>query len=54
MFCLHVYLYTTCVPGARGGQKKASDPLELDYRRLRVALWMLAWNLGPLKEQPLS
>jgi hypothetical protein len=29
-FCLHVFLCTTRVPGAHGGQKRASDPLELE------------------------
>lgn len=29
MFCLHAYLSMTCVPGARGSQKTASDPLEM-------------------------
>lgn len=33
-------MYTTCVPGALGGQKGALDPLELE-------LWMVV-NLGPL------
>lgn len=28
-FVLHVYLYTTCVPGAHGGQKRVMDPLGL-------------------------
>lgn len=29
-FCLQIYLGTTCVPGACGGQKKALDLLELE------------------------
>jgi hypothetical protein len=30
VFCLHVYLYTICILGISGGQKKASDSLELE------------------------
>lgn len=30
LFSLHVYLYLTCVPGADGGQKRASGPLKLE------------------------
>lgn len=26
MFCLDVYLYTACVPGACGGRERVSDP----------------------------
>lgn len=29
---LYVYMSTTCVPGAGGRQKRASDPLELESR----------------------
>lgn len=28
LFCLNIYLFSTCVPGPCGGQKRASDPLE--------------------------
>lgn len=30
LFCLCVHLCTTSMLGAHGGQKKASDPLELE------------------------
>lgn len=29
---LYVRVYTTCVPGTHGGQKAASNPLELELR----------------------
>lgn len=29
--CLHVCLFTTYVSGTRGGQKRTSDPLRLDF-----------------------
>ena len=32
MISLHVYMYTKCVPSALRGQKRASDPLELELR----------------------
>jgi hypothetical protein len=33
VFCSHVCLYTTCMPGAHGGKTRTSDTLELE-------LWM--------------
>lgn len=30
MFCLDLYIRTTRVPGASGGQKRALDPVELE------------------------
>jgi hypothetical protein len=33
VFCLHVSLCTMCMPGACGGQKRASD-LELELQRV--------------------
>ena len=32
MFCLHVCLCITCMPGAHRGQKRASDSLELELQ----------------------
>lgn len=34
MFYLHLRLYTLCVLGALGGQKSASDPLELELNMI--------------------
>ena len=34
MFCLHMFMHTTCVIGALKAKKKASDLLELE-------LWMV-------------
>jgi hypothetical protein len=34
VFCLHVYLCTSCMPGTFGVQKRASDPLELEVQFL--------------------
>lgn len=31
---MHVYLCTTRVPGAHGGKKKASDPLEMELQTI--------------------
>lgn len=41
-FCLHVCLYSACMPGAQGDQKRASIPWNWSYR------WLLAttWELG--------
>lgn len=36
MFCLHVCLCTTCVPGAQESQKRALVLLELSYKCLRT------------------
>lgn len=30
VFCLHVCMYTICVPGAQGHQKKVLGPQELE------------------------
>lgn len=30
VFCLHVGMYTVCVPGAHGEQMKAFNPLGLE------------------------
>jgi hypothetical protein len=32
LFCLHVCLCTTCMPCACRGQKRASDPLEVELK----------------------
>lgn len=32
MCVLPACMYTTCMPGARGGQKRMSDPLELELQ----------------------
>lgn len=31
--CLLVFLYTTCMPGVGGGQKKVSDSLKLELMK---------------------
>ena len=41
MFCLHVCLCPTCMPGACGGQRRASDAPELEFRQLWAARWAL-------------
>lgn len=43
MFCQQVYLCTMCVPGVHGGQRKASDPLELELEEVTVSylVWVL-------------
>lgn len=32
MHCLRTYLFATCVPGARGDEKRALDPLDLGFQ----------------------
>lgn len=46
LFSLHVYLYLTCVPGAAGGQKRASGPLKLElFYYLNSSVWLcLMWD----------
>ena len=44
MFCLHVCLCTTCMPGTHRGQRRVSYPVERE--------WVLGIEPGPLKEQP--
>lgn len=39
--CVHVCVYTTCIPGTRRGQKKVADPLAL---KLEVSVHRL---VGP-------
>ena len=36
MFCLHVCLCTTCMPGAHRGQKNVMDPLGPELWVLRI------------------
>lgn len=51
VFCLHLYMCATWVPGAWGGQMKALDPLPGLTYRLRTNMWVLGLNLVPLKKQ---
>lgn len=48
LFSLHVYLYLTCVPGAAGGQKRASGPFKLELLYyLTSSVWLfLMWDRG--------
>lgn len=32
MFCLHVYMWVVCLPGAKGGWKRASDLVKLELQ----------------------
>lgn len=38
VFCLHIFLCTTCEPGAQGGQKR--DSLKMEFQT-GAAMWML-------------
>ena len=49
MFCLHVFSYTTCVQDVHGGQKKVSDPLELELIGCEPLCGCCELNLSPLK-----
>lgn len=51
VFCLHLHMCATCVPGAWGGQMKALDPMPGLTYRLCTIMWVLGLNLGPLKKQ---
>lgn len=44
MFCLHVCICTTCVSGASRGQKRVSDPVELELQML------LSYHVGSGKQ----
>lgn len=48
--CLHVYVCTMCVPDAHGDQKRALDPLELDYSSCEPTCGSWEPNLGTLEE----
>ena len=39
--CLNIRVYTTCVPGALGGQKRVLDPWDLSCRQVQEDIWML-------------
>lgn len=43
---------TALVRHARTGQEMVSDALEVDFRPIGVAKWMLGTNPGPLPERP--
>ena len=45
MFCLHVCVCTTCVPGAQGGPKGVSDPLKLEIQMSVAAVWVLGTQI---------
>lgn len=52
VFCLHVCICTTCVPGASSGQKRVSDPVELELQMLvSYHVGSGKQNLGPLYKQ---
>lgn len=40
-----------CVSGATGGQKRATNPLELEFRRLRSPCGCWETNSGSLQKQ---
>lgn len=50
VFFLKLYLCTICIPGSWEGQKRISDPQELEV--FPWGCW--EWKQGPLKEQPVS
>ena len=50
--CLHVYLCTVYMPGAFRGQKRASDPLELELTVVVSHYGCWESNPDPLQEQP--
>lgn len=33
MFCLHACMCATCMPAARGSQKSALDPLDMELQK---------------------
>ena len=37
----HMSVHCVCVPGAQGGQKMVSDPLELKLQMLGTIIWVL-------------
>lgn len=53
MFHLNVYVCTTCMPAACGGQNRVLDPRELELQMVgsKPLSGSLELNLGPLQEQ---
>lgn len=47
MFCMHMCPCTPCIPGAHEGQKRVTEPLELE---LQTAV---SHHMGPLDGQPM-
>jgi hypothetical protein len=56
MDVLHDCLFTKCMLGACGGEKRVSDPqeLELVMDSYELPQWVLEPNLGPLQEHKCS
>ena len=50
MFCLHVCVYTTCMPNACGGQKRALNPWYWSSGQLCTAMWVLGIQPSLLEE----
>lgn len=50
VFCLHIYLRTTCMPSVHGAQQRALDLLKLEIEWPVVSGYVGAGNLNPLEE----
>lgn len=50
VFCLHIYLCTTCMPSVHEGQQRALDLLELEFDWPVVSGYVGSGNLNPLEE----
>lgn len=50
--CALPVLCTKCMPRARGGQMRASEPLELEVLDSCWPLWILESNLSLLRNHP--
>ena len=51
MFILHTYMCSMDVPGAHGGQKRASNPWNWSYNGCELPYGWWELNLGPLQER---
>lgn len=47
-------MFTMCVPGPYGGQERASDSLEQDYKQLRSTIWELGTEPLPSARAAIS
>ena len=57
LFCISVWVFclcAVCVSGALSGQKRVSDPLELEFNGCELPCGCWELNLGLLEEHPLS
>jgi hypothetical protein len=50
VFCLHLYMYTMCIPGAQRGQKRVSEALQLKLQIVVSHHVTAGIDPGPLQD----